>query len=1039
MSFVHNLKIGVKLPLMLVTVGLGALAIMGLSSYREARVLLEREADARLERTLDMRSETLLDWSSRLLVNAQAVAAAPATGRAIREFSASWKRLGSAPDAYLRDLYQTQNPNPPGERAKLDYPGDVTDYSILHRRYHAGFVADASQHGFADILLVDPAGRVVYSLAKEDDFATDLGAGPYAAGPLGALVQSAGARKDGQPVASDFLRDPASPDGRPVVLIAAPVRGPEGKSQGVVVLKIGVDKVSAVLAQSRGIGETGQGYLVGPDHLLRNDLRFADGATLLQREVSGPAVTAALAGRSGYITQTGLDGQEVAASYRPLSLFGTDFAAVIEQDLSEISSPAGELADGLLMKAALLAALLAVVSWLLARSLSRPLARVGTAMREIAGGELGTPVHGKHRGDEIGEIACALDEFRDELEAAETVRLQSSIQSTAFEACSAAMLMVDQDFTISYTNAAFKKLVDKRLVDFRTVTPDIEPDRLVGRSMDVFHKMPGVARRILSNPANLPYHADIVVGEARFGLDVSAIEIEGKGQFGFVVEWRDVTELRMNRALLNALDANQIICEFTPEGRVTRANGNLCTALGAQESEILDRDQAGFIAGVGPTVGFWGSLSNFEPVLGRFLVTRSDGGTVLVEGSVTPVPDRNDRMLKVVLIGSDVTEVEARLQKARETAEAMQAEQRGVVDSLRIGLERLSEGDLTAVLGTAFAADYEQLRADFNQAIGNLARAIETVIENASTIDGEAREIANAAEDLSQRTERQAATLAETATALDELTSSVRSASAGAAEADRVVSETRRSAEESGRVVQQAVSAMGEIEESSQKISRIIGVIDDIAFQTNLLALNAGVEAARAGEAGRGFAVVASEVRALAQRSSEAAREIDTLISASSSQVRRGVDLVGEAGNALQGILSSVTDIAARVSEIADSAREQASGLAEINIAVNQLDQVTQQNAAMFEQTTAASHALNQGARELTTATSRFRIASKGTRQVALPVAKAPTPAGASASSPSAARQSAPIVTAAPKTAVPRATGSALRAPDVVEEGWEEF
>jgi methyl-accepting chemotaxis protein len=212
---------------------------------------------------------------------------------------------------------------------------------------------------------------------------------------------------------------------------------------------------------------------------------------------------------------------------------------------------------------------------------------------------------------------------------------------------------------------------------------------------------------------------------------------------------------------------------------------------------------------------------------------------------------------------------------------------------------------------------------------------------------------------------------------LSELTVSVDSAAEGAGQANKVAHDTNNKAESSKRVVGEAVSAMTEIEESSKKIAKIIDVIDDIAFQTNLLALNAGIEAARAGEAGRGFAVVASEVRALALRSSDAAREINGLISTSNGQVERGADLVNQAGNALQDIIAGVAEITRKVGDIAASAQEQASGIAEINSATGQLDGTMQQNAAMTEETTAASRVLTEESRKLIEMVARFRITAE--------------------------------------------------------------
>ncbi len=237
------------------------------------------------------------------------------------------------------------------------------------------------------------------------------------------------------------------------------------------------------------------------------------------------------------------------------------------------------------------------------------------------------------------------------------------------------------------------------------------------------------------------------------------------------------------------------------------------------------------------------------------------------------------------------------------------AEQSAVVDALASHLSRLAQGDLTCAIDVEFTGRYRQLREDFNLAVVKLREAMEAIIVSTNGVRSGSDEIADASDSLARRTEQQAASLEETAAALDEITATVRKTASGAKEASSVVANARTDAEKSGRIVAQAVGAMTEIEASSQQVSQIIGVIDEIAFQTNLLALNAGVEAARAGDAGRGFAVVAQEVRALAQRSAEAAREIKTLISTSTQQVGAGVDLVGQTGEALQRIVTQVASI----------------------------------------------------------------------------------------------------------------------------------
>jgi methyl-accepting chemotaxis protein len=397
-------------------------------------------------------------------------------------------------------------------------------------------------------------------------------------------------------------------------------------------------------------------------------------------------------------------------------------------------------------------------------------------------------------------------------------------------------------------------------------------------------------------------------------------------------------------------------------------------------------------------LGLWVAIAKIT----RPLVRLGDGMKLLTDGDLTTEVSGQERgdeigvMAKAVQVFKDnalaLKAAEAKSAEQQRAAdeqrlaadeerrrnEAARAEAAAqvarVVEALGSGLERMAKGDLSYRLSDTFAAEYIKIRDDFNGAIGQLQQTISAIVSSTREVTSASAEISTSTTDLSQRTEEQAASLEQTSASMEEMAATVKKNAENAQHASQSATATREVADRGGQVVSQAVEAMARIEESSRKIADIIGVIDEIARQTNLLALNAAVEAARAGEAGRGFAVVASEVRSLAQRSSQAAKDIKDLITNSNSQVKNGVDLVNKAGAALTEIVTSIKSVAETVSEIAAASAEQATGLEQVNRALNQMDQATQQNSALVEENAATAKTLENQAVAMTEKVAVFRL-----------------------------------------------------------------
>ncbi|MGI9508673.1 MAG: methyl-accepting chemotaxis protein [Geminicoccaceae bacterium] len=474
------------------------------------------------------------------------------------------------------------------------------------------------------------------------------------------------------------------------------------------------------------------------------------------------------------------------------------------------------------------------------------------------------------------------------------------------------------------------------------------------------------------------------VGVIKFATDITAQKLAEADASGKVA----------------AISRSQAMIEFNLDGEILDANDNFLNAMGYSLNEIRGRHHRMFVE---PTYAssqdyreFWAALGRGEFRAAEYKRLAKGGKEIWIQASYNPILNAEGKPIKVVKFATDITE------------------RKNAIKITKSSLEQLSEGDLRTSITTEFPGDLNDLREAFNLTVEKLRALVHEIGTSASEVESAASEIASGTSDLASRTEQAASNIEETAASTEEMSATVKQNAESARNANQLADAANQTASEGGKVVEQAVVAMSGIESSAQKITDIISVIDEIAFQTNLLALNASVEAARAGEAGKGFAVVAQEVRQLAQRSAQAASDIKILIQGSNSQVKDGVQLVNKAGEALGQIVGSIGEVASIVRDIANASQEQAAGVHEINTAVNSMDEMTQQNSALVEESTAAARALSDQASKLTEHMAFFKHDN----------AHAPARSRQTSPSPSTPKRPAPI--ASPAVAA-------------TNDGWSEF
>lgn len=597
-------------------------------------------------------------------------------------------------------------------------------------------------------------------------------------------------------------------------------------------------------------------------------------------------------------------------------------------------------------------------------------------------------------GTKLGYVVQWNDVTSQRAEEEQAKKLQKAIDNAQ-----TAIMMIDRDLVITYANESTKQLLGRYRHELESLYPRFSVDRIVGTCIDIFHKNPGHQRRLLDDPRNLPFETDIHVGPLIFHIRVNAIhDLNGK-YVGNTLEWADVTQLRKKEIevaqLMSAVEGSttaMMMCDMN--ANITYANPAVVSLL-AKHQAVLRARFPGF--DTSKLVGMNIDQFHKNPHHQRSIIAdmsklphKAHIKVAELEFSLTlsAILDNTGKQIGGALEWKDITEeMDAQRQIERLINNAIEGRlderidvehYHGFMKNLGQGVNKmldavvtpmqelkrlllqLSKNDLTQRMPGEFAGEFQQLQDAINHTMDNLSTAISDIASATKSISVASSEIAQGNTDLSQRTEEQAASLEETASSMEELTSTVKQNADNAREANQLASSTREHAEKGGDVVNRAIDAMAEINNSSKKIADIIGVIDEIAFQTNLLALNAAVEAARAGEQGRGFAVVASEVRNLAQRSAAAAKEIKSLIKDSVSKVEDGTHLVNESGDTLQEIVAMVKKVSDIIAEIAAASQEQSAGIEQINKAVSHMDEAVQQNAALVEQAAAASESLDE-------------------------------------------------------------------------------
>jgi methyl-accepting chemotaxis protein len=747
------------------------------------------------------------------------------------------------------------------------------------------------------------------------------------------------------------------------------------------------------------------------------------------QEIKTQGTIAALNGETGFGIFPDYRDVLVLSAYTHIEFEGSRFAIMSEIDETEAHAYVGKSAWSISIAIFLVSgAILSIVffiAWRFSKELStRLLAAVGVS-NAVAKGEKVT-IPPSESNDEISDLMGALDTMQSELIGGfERAALENKFYKTGLDVCATSVMMADKDYNITYMNHAVTTMMTEAENDLKVELPDFNAQDLLGKSIDTFHKKPAHQRGLLDG-LTTTYNGRIKSGARTFDLTATPIFSDDNERLGTIVEWDDITvslakeiaDKRIaddNAGIKLALDVcSTNVMMADADFNINYMNQSVLQMMSIAEADlraVLPNFDAKNLIGKNIDV-FHKNPAHQRSMLGRLknvYRTEINVGARTFSLIATPIfNEANDRLGTVVEWGDRTEEVaiESEMDKlisaANEGNLSNRLELEGKVgffkniskglntllDSTEIFVEdigntfeAMSQGDLTQTITRDYQGEFNRIKNNANSSVNKLADILVKIQDASRTVAVSADEVSQGSDDLSRRTESQASSLEETAASMEEITATVKQTTNNSNQSTTMAADAKSKAELGGGVVQNAVIAMAEILQSSNKINDIIGVIDEIAFQTNLLALNAAVEAARAGEQGRGFAVVAAEVRSLSQRSASAAKEIKDLIRDSVNKVESGSSLVNQSGEVLSEIVDAVEKVSSMIDAVNIASMEQSNGITQINQAIASMDEMTQQNAALVEETSATSRSMTEQAKSMNQLISFFKISGSGATQ----------------------------------------------------------